>query len=685
MYPFYELQLTVVAIQCYCKPITLFYRFFKLRLQMATPTSCFFYTIYFFSILTVTLSCKLDVPKKVRVSLVASKNNRPELERVIAHYKATNDSLKLKAAYFLIENLGEHFFFRSDVLDNYNRVFDHIGTMDYWHKKLYMDSIKMVFGPLEDLNTSNDIDVITSQELIENIDMAFFVWKTYPWTKDLTFSQFCSYILPYRSSNEPLNRWRKNLNSKYKWILDSVNNLTKLEDVCTIVNNEMKGWFQYHLLGTNFPGGISINNIIKGKSGICTDMSNLAVYVMRSVGIPVTADYTPQWGNKGVGHSWNALITPNEKTIKFMGAESSPGEGSEYWTDEKPAKIFRRTFKIQNNSLLANELVVNVPPYLRSKLIIDVTKEYVPVSDVALELKSDSLSNYKNVFLCVFNNQSWNAIDWSKINGNKGSFKNLGREVVYMPMFYSSYNYHPAAMPFLITKEGNIQILKPDTKRKRTVYLYRKYPLFSNMIKYANDMIGGKFQGSKTSDFKDAIELFTISKTPNQYLNTINLKNAVKFRYVRYYPLQKSDQCNIAEVEFLNGHSRLKGNLIGTDTAYVEGSTTLAKNAFDEDWNSYFAKNHTGETWVGLDFGSPVKITSLKYLPRNDTNMILVGDNYELFYWDNAWISLGSQTGKNDHLVYNNAPENSLFLLRNLTRGKEERIFTIKDGQQIFW
>ncbi|MCL2329299.1 MAG: hypothetical protein FWC39_12410, partial [Bacteroidetes bacterium] len=91
--------------------------------------------------------------------------------------------------------------------------------------------------------------------------------------------------------------------------------------------------------------------------------------------------------------------------------------------------------------------------------------------------------------------------------------------------------------------------------------------------------------------------------------------------------------------------------------------------------------------WVGLDFGKPVNIANFRFLPRNDDNFIKEGEEYELFYWDNyQWNSLGRQTGTSkQYLEYTNAPSNALFWLRNLTKGREERIFTYENGVQIWW
>lgn len=68
-----------------------------------------------------------------------------------------------------------------------------------------------------------------------------------------------------------------------------------------------------------------------------------------------------------------------------------------------------------------------------------------------------------------------------------------------------------------------------------------------------------------------------------------------------------------------------------------------------------------------------------------DSNNVCQGDSYELFYWDNEWIGMGRRTAEADSLVYENVPMGALLWLHNYTRGKEERIFTYEDGQQIWW
>jgi hypothetical protein len=58
---------------------------------------------------------------------------------------------------------------------------------------------------------------------------------------------------------------------------------------------------------------------------------------------------------------------------------------------------------------------------------------------------------------------------------------------------------------------------------------------------------------------------------------------------------------------------------------------------------------------------------------------------YELFYWDNGWRTLGQQVATADSIVFDGIPGNAVLWLRNLDEGKEERIFTLEEGEQIWW
>lgn len=83
-----------------------------------------------------------------------------------------------------------------------------------------------------------DISAIDSRFLINNIELAFNVWKK-PWAKDISFTDFCRYILPYRAQYEEVSNLRKELMDRFLPLLDSANVKTPL-DACIVLRNKIE-------------------------------------------------------------------------------------------------------------------------------------------------------------------------------------------------------------------------------------------------------------------------------------------------------------------------------------------------------------------------------------------------------------------------------------------------------------
>ena len=183
---------------------------------------------------------------------------------------------------------------------------------------------------------------------------------------------------------------------------------------------------------------------------------------------------------------------------------------------------------------------------------------------------------FSRPYLCVFDNKNWVPVSWGKVKNDSVIFKNMGRDIVYLPMIFTGREYKAIANPFCLTKDGIVKPIVSYKGRAQSIKLFDKYP------------------------------------------------------------------------------PRLTGN---ADT----------------------------------------------------TNTIQKADVYELFYWDSKWISLGKKTASDtkrdlemvgfdfkkklflentqgrDFLFYKSVPVGTLFMLHDCSQGKEERIFTIENGEQIWW
>lgn len=74
---------------------------------------------FIFLFLVLLFSCQSSEEKQLEKVLTLAGNNRPELEKVLEHYKENEaDSLKLRAAKFLIMNMPGHQSYIGKILKN---------------------------------------------------------------------------------------------------------------------------------------------------------------------------------------------------------------------------------------------------------------------------------------------------------------------------------------------------------------------------------------------------------------------------------------------------------------------------------------------------------------------------------------------------------------------------------------
>ena len=430
-----------------------------------------------FSVLIFLFSCgprDFKIPEQVKEVLELSGENRAQLEKVISHFKEEGNVIKEEAAYFLIGNMKNHGYLVYKLVDSTGAEvdFDVLDYEDYEALLNGWDKIENNRGEIrfEKDTFYHDYNEITSEYLIKNIDLAWKAWDENEWAQHLSFDQFCEYVLPYRSSNEPIEEWREYFINELSWIKDSVNNPSDPVEAACYVNDYIKSWFRFDPRYYEHPTDQGLQEILEKKMGRCEDMTNLAIYAMRALAIPVMSDFTPYWANTGNNHAWNAILDNNDSIIIFMGGETNPGA---YELNHKLAKVYRKTFAIQQNSLPEKmEDWEKAPPYLNSNSIKDVTDEYVPVDRFKIELTRGIPDSTNFSYLCVFNSGEWKAIDYTRFYGNKATYNKMGTGVAYLPAFYYDEQIVPAGNAFILTDSAKIEYKIPDGKNRSNLTLY---------------------------------------------------------------------------------------------------------------------------------------------------------------------------------------------------------------------
>jgi len=384
---------------------------------------------------------------RLELALEKSGENRAELEAVLAHYP--DGSQQHKAACFLIENMTGHNFAELVFFDSEEeRVeFDSLSYENYDAASKAMSVIESERGDVHygRGETVEDTQTITSAYLIENIDLAFEGWKTNPWSKELSFEDFCEYVLPYRGSNEPIESWRGELMERFAGLADEMEDPSDPQEAGSLLEQKANALIGFDPIFYLHPTDQGFAEMKRRGLGRCEDITNMQIYARRAGGVAVASDYTPYWAKSGNNHAWSVVIGANGKGYAPISGVA--------------AKVYRKTFSEQLDSLGAKlQEGEKAPRWLKGKYYKDVTESYVPTSDVIVSLRGD-IGNDRFAYLCVFNSGHWKAIQWGKLQKTAVIFKGMGRDVVYLPAFFRDDAIVPAGTPFILEKDGMIRFV----------------------------------------------------------------------------------------------------------------------------------------------------------------------------------------------------------------------------------
>lgn len=628
----------------------------------------------------------------VDMALRAAGDNRGELEAVLNHYAGDPD--KLAAAEFLIANMPGHYSHADAALmERYHQQADSFITAN--PRISIFDLCDSIDAISEDMGVTvtplvSDCRIMTAEYLIDNIDCAFEQWRGNPWLRHLDFDRFCEYVLPYKVKDlHPLDDWRSDFRDVY------ARELAQLEycdlysgspyRACMTLNEAYRRDIHPGPTNEKWVRVYDVATRLKVPHGMCSDFVYLTAVVFRAVGLPVARDCTPHWGNQRLGHSWNALLAQTGRTVPFVGMMSRVEDGR--IIDERLPKTFRATYAANPDLKRLNSSGEFVPAFFRNVFQRDVTDEYVATSDVEIDCSDEEAAA---AYLCVYGDNDWTAVDYAMISGGKAKFSKIGRNIVYLPVTYSQTGVKKALCePFILGYDGTVNKLAPGEACVNAC-LDRKYPVFKYVWDYAKLVENGEFEASDDPTFSRGVMKIHTIPTGRAVGGEIDVPDTVPaLRYWRYINRLPDTYGSMAELSFYAGGSDepMKGRVIGSEGSWENNSAWKRENLFDGDvLTSYCAPQGVG-CWVGLDFGKPVKLSKIRYTPRGDGNMIEPGDEYELLYWaDGHWRSLGRKVAETMSVSFGDIPEGALLLLRDRTKGHDERIFLLdSEGRQEWW
>ena len=397
-------------------------------------------------IIVLLLSLSSCMEEKPHISLILDKAgaNKVELQKFLNNYK--NDPLKLKAAEFLITGMEGRFSYDLLVKGPEKQT---VG-FNLYHPKINRKNLIYLLDSLHYYVTdtiAKDIETVSSEYLIKNHELAFEIWQTKPWSKNYSFDIFCEFILPYRIGNESLESdWRTYFQEKYLPILDTMQGNNQVKKVFQFVKNDIKKWFWYSNNTIDLKPTMDLDEVLNCHKGNCVDLANVYLYALRAVGVAAAVDYIPLWGRTDYGHCELVYWDENNQPQRLQTGE---------WLQTPPPKVYRQFYSNQQNNLVNKiENPNDIPLHLTEKTYCDVTNEYTKTSTV--KVKPEKQPENGILYLNVFNAGRWQPIAWSdSITAKTGNyiFKNMGRNIVYLPSVYAQKMNIPNGKPFIIGDE----------------------------------------------------------------------------------------------------------------------------------------------------------------------------------------------------------------------------------------
>ena len=634
--------------------------------------------------LFLLLGCTSEMDKRVETVLSISGSNRTELEAVLDHYK--HEPQKLKAAKFLIANMRYHHSFYSlrnprqhPLLDSLTRVADslfyhsvYVATDSFHNGNIQklIDSVRTGFRKQNDVRVSEqsvktfwkedyDFNWITAKQLINHIDHVFEWRKQIDGIRRLSVEDFYEYILPYRSIPDYSLIDFSDVHSAFmgKYLTD-INKDSVQEAIrrYNFVIYQLRKFFPLYPYGEE----VGYQELFFNGFHDCIPIASYGVSILRACGIPTAVEFNACYRQFQGRHYHGVVLDKNGNWLAFNPESSIPTSDNSSFETKDILNIYRFMFSEQKDTpFFLEKNGEYIPELFDSPFLKDVTSHLLKT--VPLTLSYQETGNNNLAYLAAFNSGMSSGIipvTWGKINRmeHNVTFSSVIPDRFYFPVYYSPFGKSFSfGEPFYLNKEGKIE--KPHTGRKiDTLYPY--------------------FQDIKLGMNKGPYQYYQI-KTTNEYphaaLSELEFITDIRYGYKNTIPA--------SSLPIFSPADTLVGNKF--EVRLMDEPLEQIKWKAEYDGNPQTSP----EPYPTIHFmlREPQFVTKVRMMPLNADNGIVVGNQYELLYWDNGeWKKILSQQAKCNYITVG-VPFGSLLWLRNLTKGKEELPFYVDDnGQQRF-
>lgn len=678
----------------------------------------------------------IALPKNMIEALNIAGNNSTELEKVLKKYSKPEDSLKFRAACYLIESLQWH---KSQVKEiqfdsNFLFLLREVDKMYFQLAKgksvlqLESNGFKLEMQKLKrwtDLNLRtgifkepkiilssssdvSDLNFITSDFIIEQIENAFYVRKYSQLVKKLSFEDFCEFIIPFKYFDNQFQQWSGY--RIFKFFNKYLGNINKdsLPEIISRYNVTIKN-FQTVLGEYPFHDLIGFEQLLFKHHDFffdCFHISNYGSVVLNACGVPNAVEYNVAYKHISEKHSYCSI--PSEcGSWSIFSLESSVPKSTQFKIDDPTdwMNLFRVHFSAEKNSPF---FLVNKDEYLpiefAEPFIEDVSSKRIRTIPLVLPFTGKTQNHL--AYLATFNSiDSLKPVTWGIIDkkNNSVDFKNVVLNRLYFPIYYKNSVVTPFGPAFFLmsdtmTQRGyriiNIGDSVDTNKENIKVIITEKYPMRQKFTDLAKGLVGSFVIGSANSNFVPSDTLGKINFIPKPTLQDWKLKINRPYRFYKIcIPPSPKHIFGISEISLLTltkyhysnttpisafYNQNFTQNKNETKCEYVQlidsSSDIVKRTLCDEDMTT----SPKDITEYKISLKEPRIISALRFSPVNDANKIVTGDTYILYEWNNKnWSELSSTIAKSNFLVFDNLSKGILYWLKDVSHVHEEMPFFI--------
>lgn len=373
------------------------------------------FLLYIVLLALIFPSCRKEIhpliPESVKNTIDGARTNSIEFIKSIAKYREPDDTVKLHALYYLIENINGHGYKTFLLQDSTGELVDYnIGEFDSYKTLMETkDSIRQQRGPLKFIRHYFRPDKfnVTGRQLYEQVEYSYNQWQNNSWSKNYSFDTFCKKILPYRANDAILDSVHP-INRKIRPDQNALSG-DNVFQIAGQVLGRVESRVSFDKKYIEHPTDQIPDYSRSSQKGRTEDAAALMVGILRNSGIACTIDYVPYPRERGEVVSYWVVVWDAEGNRQYFYPFSDSLD-----VINNPVKVFRRTYHTYNHPLPDDSLYRFLKyHHLKPGKYKDVTDEYTSTTSWAVSLDElGEVDKFQPVFLAVETENKWLPIDW---------------------------------------------------------------------------------------------------------------------------------------------------------------------------------------------------------------------------------------------------------------------------------